>query len=127
MACNITRGFSPSRRGRKIVRDGRETEKRGGEGAVMVFPNEKRRGGEPPYSHRCLHHRLKVFGARGDSNGYCACGIRRKGGEGGGRRKEGNCPMLLVVVNSGLFRFEEEGNLKSLIVGCVEGGEYESM
>lgn len=30
--------------------------------------------------------------------------------------KEGNCPMLLV--NSGLFRFEEEleGNLKSLIV-----------
>lgn len=36
-------------------------------------------------------------------------------------KKEGNCPMLLV--NSGLFRFEEEleGNLKSLIVGCVEG------
>lgn len=47
--------------------------------------------------------------------------------EGRGGRKEGNCPMLLVVVNSGLFRFEEEGNLKSLIVGCVEGGEYESM
>lgn len=122
MACNITRGFSPRRRGRKIVRDGRETEKRGGEGAVMVFPT--RREGEESHHIPTDVYTIgwKFLGARGDSNGYCACGIRRKGGKGGKGGKLSDAAREFGVVS---FRRGTRRKFEKFDRRMCRGREYE--
>lgn len=103
MACNITRGFSPRRRGRKIVRDGRETEKRDGEGAVMVFPAKRRVPRHIPTDVYTIGWKFsRRYSGR---EGYCACGIRRKVG---GRERE-IVPMLLVVGEFGIVSWRGIG------------------
>lgn len=114
MACNIIRGFSPRRRGRKIVRDGRETEKRDGEGAVMVFPAKRRVPRHIPTDVYTIGWKFsgRYSGREATRMGIAPVELEEKSG--GGKGKLFLCCSWSV--NSGSFHEEGlERNLKSLI------------